>query len=113
MNAKTRKANATKEKNKLEKIFKAVLDDDEYEKIEGLIENAAFMRVSLRELQVDVQNHGYVEEYCNGENQYGTKDSSYLRAYNNVLKSYNTTMKQLITAVPSAKGDIDDGFDAL
>lgn len=113
MDAKSRKANTTKEKNKLEKIFKAVLDDDDYKKVEGLIENAAFMRVSLRELQQNVQEHGFIEIYQNGPDQSGTKDSTYLKAYNNMLKSYNTTIKQLIAAAPSAKGDVDDGFDSF
>ena len=113
MDAKSRKANTTKAKNKLEKIFKAVLDDDDYKKVEGLIENAAFMRVSLRELQQNVQEHGFIEIYQNGPDQSGTKDSTYLKAYNNMLKSYNTTIKQLIAAAPSAKGDVDDGFDSF
>ena len=113
MNAKTRKTGATKEKNKLTKIFKAVMDDDDFKKVEGLIENAAFMRVSLRELQRNIQEYGFIEVYQNGPDQSGTKDSTYLRAYNNMLKSYNTTIKQLLTAAPSAKGDVDDGFDSL
>lgn len=113
MDAKARKSSATKEKKKLEKIFKAVMDDDDFKKVEGLIENAAFMRISLRELQQNVQEHGFIEVYQNGPDQSGTKDSTYLRAYNNMLKSYNTTIKQLLAAAPSARGDVDDGFDAL
>lgn len=114
MDAKTRKACATKEQKKLTKIFSAVLEPDEMSKVLGLVENAAFMRVSLRELQQDIQEHGFIEAYQNGPNQSGTKDSVYLRAYNNLLKSYNTTMKQLIAAAPTVRGDVDDdGFDAL
>ena len=113
MEAKERKSLTTREKNKLTKIFAEVLDDDEMAKAAGLIENASFMRIALRELQGDLQTHGYIERYQNGENQSGLKDSSYLRAYNNLLKSYNTTMKQLLSLAPSAKGDVDDGFDSL
>ena len=113
MEAKERKSLTTREKNKLIKIFSEVLDDDEMAKAAGLIENASFMRIALRELQNDLQTYGYIERYQNGENQSGLKDSSYLRAYNNLLKSYNTTMKQLFSLAPSAKSDVDDGFDAL
>ena len=113
MEAKERKSLTTKEKKKLTKIFEQVLDADEMAKAAGLIENASFMRIALRELQGDLQAYGYIERYQNGENQSGLKDSSYLRAYNNLLKSYNTTMKQLLSLAPSARGDVDDGFDAL
>jgi predicted transcriptional regulator len=113
MDVKTRKANATKEARKLTKIFSEVLDGDEMTKAAGLIENAAFMRVSLKELQINLQENGFVETYQNGENQSGMKDSSYLRAYNNLYKSYSATMKQLFALAPAAKAEVDDGFDAL
>jgi replicative DNA helicase len=103
---------AKKEKNKLNKIFKDVISAEDFKKIDGLIENAAFLRVSLTELQMEIQEKGYVEEYQNGENQYGTKESCYVRAYNNLVKSYNTTMKQLMDFAPDA--DVkEDPFDAF
>ena len=46
---------AKKEKNKLNKIFKDVISAEDFKKIDGLIENAAFLRVSLTELQMEIQ----------------------------------------------------------
>lgn len=106
---------AKKERNKLTKILKPVMEPDAFKLAEDLIDNLAFMRASLMELRDDIREHGMVEEYQNGENQHGLKDSSYLKAYNNVLKSYNSTWRQLLALIPKKdRGDIDDdGFDSF
>ena len=58
-------------------------------KIAGpLIENAAFMEISLQELQESLNKNGYTETYQNGATQTGKKGSSDLSAYNNLMKSY-------------------------
>ena len=57
---------------------------------------------------------GFVEHYQNGEHQSGLKDSSHLRAYNNLLKNYHTTIKLLLSSAPAAKAEVkDDGFDSF
>lgn len=67
-----------------------------------LIENAAFMAVSLSDLQKTINEKGYVEEYRNGENQSGTKRASEVDIYNTMIKNFNTTMKQLIDMLPDS-----------
>lgn len=57
---------------RLKKIF-ANLTQDASAVAEKLIENAAFMAVSLTDLQRIINEKGYTEEYQNGENQFGTK----------------------------------------
>lgn len=114
MELEERRKLAKKEQLKLSKIFKSVLDDDDYKKAETLIENASFMRAALTELRLEIMINGYVEHYQNGEFQTGLKDSSYLRAYNNLIKSYHTTIKLLLSIAPAAKAEVkDDGFDSF
>ena len=86
---------------RLKKIF-SNLTQDAAEVAEKLIENAAFMAVSLNELQGLINLHGYTEEYQNGENQKGVKKSSEVDIYNTMIKNFNTTMKQLIDMLPDS-----------
>lgn len=90
-----------REVKRLNKIF-CNLTQDASEIAERLIENAAFMAVSLRELQEIINIKGYTEEYQNGEFQNGTKKSSEVDIYNTMIKNFNTTMKQLIDMLPES-----------
>lgn len=65
-----------------------------------LISNAAFMAVSLRELQDIINAEGYTEEYRNGANQFGVKKKSEVEIYNTMIKNFNATMKQLFDIIP-------------
>ena len=44
--------------------------------VKSLIENAAFMAVTLQDLQDAINSKGVTEEYKNGANQHGIKKSS-------------------------------------
>lgn len=78
----------------------------------SLISNAAFMSVTLQELQDTINENGAVSEYQNGENQWGTKKSPEVEIYNTMIKNHSVIMKQLTDLRPKAlpKKD-DDGFD--
>lgn len=102
-----------KEHLKLKKLIKAVVDDEDFKKVEGLVENAAFMRASLLELQDEIRTHGYVESYQNGENQFGMKDSVYVRTYNSMVKNYTSLMKTLTGMLPMEAKAAEDTFGAF
>lgn len=61
-----------KEFKKLKKIFKNI-EENKKKVVEKLIESASFMAVELRNLENHISENGVTEEYCNGQNQYGTK----------------------------------------
>lgn len=88
-----------KELARLRKIF-ANLPENEQKFIEPMLQNAAFMRVVLEELQDQVAEYGCTEEYTNGENQGGRKISAELSAYNTTIKNYNAVMVKLIERLP-------------
>jgi len=69
--------------------------------VEKLIDNAAFMAITLEDLQVEINANGCVVEYKNGENQYGTKKSPEVEAYSNLMQRYLAAMKQLIDLLPA------------
>lgn len=90
------------------------LDVEVSKSAESLIENLAFMESELAKVKEQVIADGWIEVYKNGENQYGKKESSAGKAYNNLIKSYLATWKQFKDLFPRAKQkELDDGFDAF
>ncbi len=67
---------------------------------EKLVDSAAFMAISLQDLEVEVGQTGYTEEYQNGKDQKGVKKSAAYDAYLNTVKSYSAAVKQLTDLAP-------------
>ena len=88
-----------KEKQKLKKIFNKV-DKNKQTIVEKLIDNVAFMSITLDELKEDIKKHGVKEIYMNGSNQFGFKESIESKTYNTMLKNYMNAIKQLIDLLP-------------
>ena len=82
--------------------------------VKSLIENLAFMSVTLQDLQHNINLNGVLSEYQNGESQWGTKKSPEVEIYNVMIKNHIVAMKQLQDLIPrsSTKKD-DDGFDGF
>ena len=98
------------ELQKLNNIFKD-MPEDKKALAEKLIGNAAFMAILLDDLQEDIKENGYKEEYKNGENQYGYKRSIAADLYQVTIKNYSNTIKQLNDLLPKESPEEDDGFD--
>lgn len=83
-------------KSEVAKMKRAFSDLDNEKKkdiVNNLIDNIAFMTVTLQDLQQIINEVGCVEEYQNGENQRGFKESTAVRVYNSLIKNYNTVVK--------------------
>lgn len=100
--------NADDEKEETEDITKEVEDEEQkiIKLLDGLskevlninrelIHNVAFQSVQLRHLSNYIATHGVKEKYKNGNNQWGYKDRTEVKTYNNMMKSYQSCMKQL------------------
>ena len=68
-----------------------------------LIENAAFIEIEMKKLQECIKTEGFVDEYMNGANQYGKKQSANLQSYNSLVKSYNMINQRLEAMLPAKK----------
>lgn len=66
-----------------------------------LIENAAFMKVTLEQLAESIIEQGTTDSYQNGANQSGQKISAQLQSYNSLLKNYVSVTKTLYQYMPS------------
>ncbi|OPZ91541.1 MAG: hypothetical protein BWY74_01945 [Firmicutes bacterium ADurb.Bin419] len=103
----------SEEIKKLNRIFTKI-DPKTKKAIHSLIENAAFMAVTLEDLQNQINANGVVSEYQNGENQWGTKKSPEVEIYNTMIKNHVTVLKQLTDLLPKeSKEEEDDGFEAF
>ena len=91
-----------KEVTKLTNIFKN-LSTGTKNSITNLINEAAFMSVSLSELRKIINEKGYTEIYQNGENQKGVKKSAEVDIYNSLIKHYMAIMKQLLELLPKSE----------
>lgn len=100
-----------KELNRLKKLFKD-LPENKKKISEKLIDNAAFMSISLEELKKDIILYGVKETYVNGKDQYGFKESIESKTYNTTIKNYMAIIKQLNDMLPEEKKiDEEDEFD--
>ena len=98
----TREERIKKEFNRLKKVFKDIPKDRKDTCI-SLIKNAAFMTVTLEDLQKEITENGVVSEYQNGENQWGTKKSPESDVYNTMIKNHLSVIKQLCDQLPDVE----------
>ena len=83
------------------KLFLKELPDERVKTVDSLIRNAAFMTITLEDLQESMKVNGVITEYQNGENQWGTKKSPEIEIYNVMIKNYMALMKQITDLLPS------------
>ncbi len=76
------------------------LPENELAMVEPLLQNAAFMRIALEDLQDQISRDGVVETYRNSETQYGLKQSAALQAFNSTIKNYAAVIKTLSQMLP-------------
>ena len=104
-----------KEIRRLRKIYKDI-DKDNQAIIEGLIQRAAYMRITLEDWEIDIMENGYYEMFTQSEktDPY-ERERPVVRLYNTMNKNYQSIIKQLSDLVPKpdTKKEKDDGFDAF
>ena len=91
-----------KETKRLKEIF-AGLEPNKLKAVDSLIARAAFITVSLQELEQELNKKGWTEVYINGKNQGGIKKAAAAEAHISLTKNLTTIMKQLLDLVPPAQ----------
>jgi len=98
----TKEQKIKREASRLKRVFRD-LDKNKLQTVASLIQNAAFMAVSLEELQKIINEEGYTVEYQNGANQSGTKQSEAVKTHIAMTKNHASIIKQLCELVPPEK----------
>ena len=91
-----------RETKRLMEIFKD-LEPNKLKTCTALINRAAFITISLEDLEVQLNETGWVETYQNGENQSGVKKAAAADVHISLTKNLNAIMKQLLELVPPAQ----------
>ncbi len=100
MAKKTKAERIAQELEKLNTLYRD-LPENKLKLLAPLIQNAAFMKVTLEELQETINAEGATDEYCNGANQFGRKQSANIQAYNSLIKNYNAVIDRLEKLLPA------------
>ena len=98
------------EKNRIGHYFEG-MPENKKAIISPLIQNAAFMKVTLESLQERINSEGVTEIYQNGANQCGVKQSATLQSYNSLIKNYAGAIKTLSQFLPQEKDRSDSFFE--
>lgn len=87
-----------KEINRIKKLYKD-FNKDKARVLEGLIKEAAFMKVELEELRNDLLITGLTELFVQGE-QCFNRERPESKLYTSFIQRYSQVMKQLIEMLP-------------
>ncbi|WP_347138847.1 hypothetical protein [[Clostridium] symbiosum] len=111
----TKENRIKREQSRLKKFCKDV-DLKKKGTVEGLIQRAAYLRITLEDFEVDLDENGFVEMFRQGESQepYERK-RPVADLYNTMNTSYQKAIKQLTDLIPkeeklTAPGDDFDNF---
>jgi hypothetical protein len=90
-----------RERTKLRRLLRD-MGKERLSMAEKLIDQAAFMGITLEDLAADISENGCTSEYQNGENQWGTKKSPEVEVHTSMMQRYLSTIKQLTELLPAA-----------
>lgn len=110
---KTKEEKIKAELSRLRRIYKEI-EERKKKTVEGLIERAAYMRVTLEAFEVDLDENGFTEQFQQGKEQepYERK-RPVADLYNTMNTSYQKAVKQLCDLLPKEEKtpQKSDGFD--
>lgn len=84
--------------NRIKKLYKD-FSKDKAKVLEGLMNEAAFMKVTLEDMRKDLLKNGVTELFEQGE-QCFNRERPEVKIYTNFIQKYSTVMKQLIDVLP-------------
>jgi len=98
----------------LKRILKKYeLDKNKLSTAEGLIQEAAFMRVTLQDLKNDINSNGAIDEMPQGDYSI-MRESPSVKTYNTMVQRYATVCKEIFSLLPKDKPKPeDDEFESF
>lgn len=78
---------------------------------EGLIQRAAFMRVQLEDLELEINANGFTEEFSQGNQDPYLRERPTSKIYNTLNANYQKIIKQLTDLLPKEDPDSRSGGD--
>lgn len=72
---------------------------------EGIISRIAFMRITLEDLEDDINQNGTYESFSQHAGYEYDRERPAAKTYNTTIKNYTTSCKQLMDMLPQSKND--------
>jgi len=98
----TKEQRVDKEYRRIKSVLRD-LDANKKKTVDSLMRNAAFMSICLVELQEEINEKGFTEEYKNGKEQWGTKQSEAVKTHIAMTRNHAAIMKILADLTPAAR----------
>lgn len=108
----TKEERILKEERRIKRVYKE-LPKDKTDVTQGLIRRAAYMRITLEDMENYLDENGFVEMFSQSDNQTPyERERPVARLYNTINKNYQSIIKQLSDLLPKVEPkEQDDGFD--
>ncbi len=99
-----------REISRLTNLFKDI-DKNKRLTVKGLVEEAAYMKITLQELKKEIDKAGPIDEMPQGEYSI-LREHPALKAYNTMVQRYTNIIDKLTNLHPKdIQKDVDDGFE--
>jgi len=85
-----------------EEIFQDI-PENKSRLVNKMVAMAVDMESHLQNLEIELQKTGFIEQYQNGEHQFGTKESTASRSYSTMVKNYTGVIRTLLSCLPEEK----------
>lgn len=109
-----KKKKIEEEKKRLKKLFVGT-DKNTLSAAMGLIDRAAYLRISLQEYEEDINQNGVTEKFTQStKTEPYDKERPIVKIYTNLGKNYQSTIALLNRMLPKGKlieSEDDDGLD--
>jgi len=102
-----KQARVAQEIERLRALFKD-LPEDRKILAEKAINRAAWLTISLEDLEFCIDGDGYVTEYQNGENQWGTKKNPDVETHLSMSQRFTQIMDYLNKMLPDKQPVVND-----
>lgn len=107
---KTKEQRIKDEERRLNKIYSDEKDSKKLKVVQGLIQRAAYMRVTLEDYEKDINENGATEKFCQGDQEPYDRKRPVADLYNTMNTAYQKIMKQLTDLIPEEKKKETDAF---
>lgn len=111
----TKDGRIRKEYLRMRNIYKKLVSDEKLKANDGLMHRAAYLRISIEDMESDLDENGFVEMFSQSESQIPYERERLTdRLFNSLTKNYQTAMTQLNRILPDeVQVEADDGFEAF
>ena len=100
-------------RNELEVFLQNITDKTRRLLVANLLDQFAWVSISLKDLAKIINGRDYIEKYRNSETQWGYRKSAYVETYNELAKTLTRLNKELVNTLPkgSTSADMLDEFN--